>query len=225
MATTFPTSKQSLTNVTDAVDYPQAATVNNINDTVEALEDKVGADSSAVATSHDYMIGDTTGGHDHDGSGSENVLYSNLDSIPSTFDPVAHDLTSAYHTDSGLTTGHYLRATAATTFAFQARTFTVSATIKGPEVGYTTIWRAPIGCTCTKLEGRQKGGTSTIINARYNGTTDVATGDLTLTAADTWYDTTGINQTAWSATDWLEIEVQTLGSATEITFVLTFTEP
>lgn len=118
----------------------------------------------------------------------------------------------------------YLRAGASTP-EFQARTFTISATVKSPTVGYTTVWRAPIGCTCTKLEGRQKGGTSTIINARYNGTTDVATGDLTLTAANTWYDTTGIAQTAWSATDWLEFEVQALGGATEITFVLTFTEP
>lgn len=118
----------------------------------------------------------------------------------------------------------YLRAGSSTP-EFQARTFTIATTIKSPTVGYTTVWRAPFGCTCTKLEGRQKGGTSTIINARYNGSTDVATGDLILTAADTWYSTTGINQTAWSATDWLEIEVQTLGGATEITFVLTFTEP
>ena len=107
----------------------------------------------------------------------------------------------------------------------RARTFTILATIKSPTVGYTTVWRTPIGCTCIKLEGRQKNGTSTVINARYNGTIDVATSDLTLTAADTWYSTTGINQTAWSTTDWLEIEVQTVGGATEITFVLTFTEP
>jgi hypothetical protein len=118
----------------------------------------------------------------------------------------------------------YLRAGGANP-EWQARTFTVSATIKSPEVGYTTVWRAPIGCTCTKLEGRQKSGTSTVINARYNGTTDVMTADLTLTTADTWYSSTGVNQTAWSATDWLEIEVQALGSATEITYVLTFTEP
>jgi len=165
-------------------------------------------------------------GHDHDGTGSENVSYANLDSVPSTFTPSAHQLDSAtFHTVSGLTTGQYLRAASATTFAFQARTFTVSATLKSPEAGYTTVWRAPVGCTCTKLEGRQKGGTSTVINCRYNGTTDVATADLTLTAANQWYSTTGINQTAWSATDWLEIEVVTVASATEITFVLTFTEP
>jgi hypothetical protein len=118
----------------------------------------------------------------------------------------------------------YLRA-GASDVEWQARKFTISTTIKSPAAGYTTVWRTPIGCTCTKLEGRQKGGTSTVINARYNGTTDVATADLTLTAANQWYDTTGIAQTAWSATDWLEFEVVTVASATEITFVLTFTEP
>ena len=105
------------------------------------------------------------------------------------------------------------------------RTFTVSCTIKSPEVGYTTIWRAPIDCTCIKMEARQEDGTSMVINGRYNGITDVASSDLTLIAADTWYNTTGINQTAWSATDWLELRIVTLGSATEITFILTFTEP
>ena len=56
MATSFPTSVQALTNVTDNVDYPTAATVNYLNDTVEALEAKVGADSSAVSTSIDYIL-------------------------------------------------------------------------------------------------------------------------------------------------------------------------
>ena len=56
MATTFPTTVQSLTNVTDNVDYPTAATINYLNDTVEALEAKVGADDSAVSTSHDYIL-------------------------------------------------------------------------------------------------------------------------------------------------------------------------
>jgi len=78
MATSFPTSVQALTNVTDNVDYPTAATVNYLNDTVEALEAKVGIDSSAVATSHDYLITNTTGGHDHDGSDSKKVAAANI---------------------------------------------------------------------------------------------------------------------------------------------------
>jgi len=159
--------------------------------------------------------------------------HSNLSDAPTdAHHNEAHVLaTTGPHTDTlpvadiaNGTQYQYLRAGASNP-EWQAKTFTISATLKSPAVGYTTVWRAPFGCTCTKLEGRQKGGTSTVINCRYNGTTNVATADLTLTAADTWYSTTGINQTTWSATDWLEIEVQTLSSATEITFVLTFTEP
>lgn len=37
-----------------------------------------------------------------------------------------HDLTSSYHTESGLTTGHFLKATGANTFAWQAHGLTAS---------------------------------------------------------------------------------------------------
>ena len=166
-------------------------------------------------------------GHDHDGVGSENVDYTDLDNIPSTFNPTAHDLTSAYHTDSGLTAGQYLRADSATTFSFGTRKFSITACIVSPAAGYHTVWRAPIAATLVEVQGRQKGGTSTVINARYNGTTDVLTSDLTLTSADTWYSSTGINGAAdnWSIDDWLEVEVVTLGGATEITIQVEYTEP
>ena len=53
--------------------------------------------------------------------------YSDLQSIPSTFTPSAHQLDSAtYHTVSGLTTGHFLKATGATTFGFAAHGLTYS---------------------------------------------------------------------------------------------------
>jgi len=48
------------------------------------------------------------------------VDWSMLQNIPGTFTPSAHTLVGAKHTASGLTAGHYLRATAPTTFAFQA---------------------------------------------------------------------------------------------------------
>ena len=50
-------------------------------------------------------------------------LYSDLQSIPSTFAPSAHALVGADHTASGLTTGHVVRATGATTFAWQQLAF------------------------------------------------------------------------------------------------------
>ena len=58
--------------------------------------------------------------------GSSKVTYSNLSGIPSTFTPIAHDLTSAYHTDSGLTGGHFLKTDTATTFSWQAHGLTAS---------------------------------------------------------------------------------------------------
>ena len=62
MATNFPTSLDSYTNPTstdlmNSGTVPHATQHANINDAVEALEAKVGVDSSAVATSFDYRIG------------------------------------------------------------------------------------------------------------------------------------------------------------------------
>jgi hypothetical protein len=59
MATNFPTSLDSLTNptATDTLDSPPHDTQHaDANDAIEALQAKVGADSSAVTTSHDYKI-------------------------------------------------------------------------------------------------------------------------------------------------------------------------
>jgi len=59
MATNFPTSLDALTNPsgTDSMSSPSHAGQHaDANDAIEALQAKVGADSSAVTTSHDYKI-------------------------------------------------------------------------------------------------------------------------------------------------------------------------
>jgi hypothetical protein len=59
MATNFPTSLDSLTNPvsTDKLNSPPHATQHaNANDAIEALQAKVGVNSSAVATSLDYKV-------------------------------------------------------------------------------------------------------------------------------------------------------------------------
>lgn len=59
MATNFPTSLDSLTNPsgTDSMSSPSHSGQHaDANDAIEALQAKVGADSSAVTTSHDYKI-------------------------------------------------------------------------------------------------------------------------------------------------------------------------
>ncbi len=60
MATSFPTSLDSLTNplATDSLNSPSHSGQHaDANDAIEALEAKVGVNGSAVATSHDYKIG------------------------------------------------------------------------------------------------------------------------------------------------------------------------
>ena len=61
MATNFPGSLDSFTNPSatdkmDSVTVPHASQHANLNDAVEALEAKVGADSSAVTSSLDYKV-------------------------------------------------------------------------------------------------------------------------------------------------------------------------
>jgi len=65
MAINYPTTLDTLTNPTgndrvDTVDH--AGQHADVNDAVEALEAKVGADSSAVTSSHDYKLSDVVDG-------------------------------------------------------------------------------------------------------------------------------------------------------------------
>lgn len=64
MSTNFPTALDTLTNPTptDYLNSPSHAGQHaNANDAIEALEAKVGINSSAVTTSHDYKLGEVTG--------------------------------------------------------------------------------------------------------------------------------------------------------------------
>lgn len=61
MAITYPTTLDNFTNPTstdtmDSVTVPHATQHANLNDAVEALEAKVGINSSAVTTSLDYKV-------------------------------------------------------------------------------------------------------------------------------------------------------------------------
>ena len=63
MAISFPTSIDSLSDpeTTSALSSPShAGQHTDLNDIAEALEAKVGADSSATTTSHDYKLGSVT---------------------------------------------------------------------------------------------------------------------------------------------------------------------
>ena len=61
MAINYPSSLDNFTNpqpsdTLDSVAAPHATQHSDLNDAVEALQAKVGADSSAVTTSHDYKL-------------------------------------------------------------------------------------------------------------------------------------------------------------------------
>lgn len=61
MASNFPSSLDTFTNPSstdalDSVSVPHATQHSDLNDAVEALQAKVGADGSAVTSSHDYLI-------------------------------------------------------------------------------------------------------------------------------------------------------------------------
>ena len=55
MATNFPTNIDTFTDQTSS-DLITSAKWNNLQDSIEALEVKVGADNSTVTTSHDYKL-------------------------------------------------------------------------------------------------------------------------------------------------------------------------
>jgi len=66
MASNFPSSLDTFTNPSstdamDSVSVPHATQHSDLNDAVEALQAKVGADSSGVASSHDYKIAQLEG--------------------------------------------------------------------------------------------------------------------------------------------------------------------
>ena len=66
MASSFPSSLDAFTNPSsadamDSVSVPHATQHADLNDAVVALEAKVGADSSAVSSSHDYKIAQLEG--------------------------------------------------------------------------------------------------------------------------------------------------------------------
>lgn len=95
------------------------------------------AAAGGAAASHTHGVGDITGEHagtdlaadleeeahaaEHQDGGADELSVAGLAGLLVTAQtPAAHELTSAFHTEAGLTIGHYLRATGATTFDFAA---------------------------------------------------------------------------------------------------------
>ena len=107
MATNFPASLDSLTNPTssDSLNSPShSAQHANSNDAIEALQAKVGADSSAVTTSHDYKIAD----HASRITALEGASGGKILQVVSTFLDVSFSTSSTSFVDA---TGHSVTIT------------------------------------------------------------------------------------------------------------------
>lgn len=59
--------------VNTSTDYVTSQDMNLVQDTIMNIEKKIGIDNSLVVTSLDYILKNTTGGHDHDGSDSKKL--------------------------------------------------------------------------------------------------------------------------------------------------------
>lgn len=96
MATNFPSSLDTLTNPsgTDNVStVDHAAQHANANDAIEALQAKVGADSSAVNTSHDYKLsGVGTGDKAVSLTGTETLTNKTINTASNTITIVEADI-------------------------------------------------------------------------------------------------------------------------------------
>ncbi len=79
------------------------------------------------------------------------------------------------------------------------------------------VWYVPFACTVTNVRGYRVGGTGATINARKNGSSNHLASALSLTSADAWMDGGSVQNTAYVATDKLEIMVVSVaGSPTQI---------
>lgn len=108
------------------------------------------------------------------------------------------------------------------------RTFTISSCYKTPAVDSYIVWRAPFACTVTALRGYVDAGNTTVINA-FKGTlaapTNFSTADMIITSADAWISDTTLDVTSIAANDAVGFEIQTAGTATEVTIQLDLTRP
>lgn len=104
MSINYPTSLDTLTNPVagNALNSPDHATQHaNANDAIEALEAKVGANSSAVTTSHDYKLSAVTGSAKALTSGTSTQSVTGLTLVSPTLTLTSDATGDIYYRNSG----------------------------------------------------------------------------------------------------------------------------
>lgn len=105
MSTAFPTGLDTLTNptATDKVAVVSHASQHaNANDAIEALQAKVGANGSAVTTSHDYKLSEVTGADKTVGKTATQTLTNKTLTSPTINNAVMSSPTGITASDVGL---------------------------------------------------------------------------------------------------------------------------
>lgn len=164
MTTSYPTSLDSYATLVDGTDYPKAAYPNNRADALEALEAKLGVDSSAVATSFDYFWKHASGRyrtHVHDGGADDgaNVPEAN----------VTFDSSTGHNHDGSNSTGLGERAFQMVVFDF------ATSVVTGDGKFYAHIDSRLDGMDLVDVHGE-------VITAGTTNTTDIQIHNLTQTA-------------------------------------------
>lgn len=172
MATNFPTSLDALTNPasTDtvaAVDH--AAQHANANDAIEALEAKVGINSSAVTTSHDYKLSEVTTTDKAVGKTATQTLTNKTLTTP-----VIGDFTNATHTHGDAAGGGTLNASAIAAGTLPLARGGTGASLVDPNADRIVFWDDSAGSTAFLEVGTGLSITGTTLSASGNTPTMTA---------------------------------------------------
>ncbi len=116
----------------------------------------------------------------------------------------------------------------ASTIAWTSTVFSVGGVYVGapPTAANRMVWRAPFACTVTNVRGHAKGGTSVVVNARINQTSNFLSSSLTVNTMDAWADGGTVQNTAIAAGDDIEVMLVTVtGAITEASIQVDLTRP
>ncbi len=125
------------------------------------------------------------------------------------------------------TSGQVLQS-GSSTIAWASQIVSVGGVFVGapPTAVNRMVWRAPYACTVTNVRGHAKGGTSVVVNARINQTSNFLSSSLTVNTMDAWADGGTVQNTTVAAGDDIEVMLVTVtGAITEASIQVDLTRP